>query len=323
MFATLKTNIALVRAFAYDFFRYRKFSFVLQQTSQDNRRAIIRIYTHYLEGGMCFPDVLLGYGQEKAHSVIQKLRSYKKDYGEDETVAWAVATLAKYFEFHRNLNYDLSALEAEFEVLSRKLELTENDVSGGYETVTATQIRTAASVNFEQFLLNRHSIRQYTGEIIESDIIRKIVKNAQQCPSVCNRQACRVYALTDHDDVQRVLSYQAGNEGFHHEIRTLFVVTANVGEMNLIGERYQGWIDGGIFAMTLALSIHAEGLGACFLNWSTEPPQDRALRRCLEVPDEELVITMMAAGHLKPEFRVPVSHRRSLDEILVLDPPLS
>ena len=322
MLTTISTNIALLRAFAYDFFRYRKFSFVLRQTSQDNRRASIRIFTHYLEGGMCFPDVNLGYGQDKAHSVIKKLRSYKQEFGKDETVAWAIATLAKYLEFHRRQNYDLSSLEAEFEQLSRELNLTEDGVCGGYEAVTATQIKTATSVDFEQFLRNRHSVRQYTRDSIEPDTIRKIVQNAQLCPSVCNRQTCRVYALTNPDDVQKILKYQAGNAGFHQDIHTLFVVTANVGEMNLIGERYQGWIDGGIFAMTLALSIHAEGLGACFLNWSTEPREDRALRQGLGIGEEELVITMMAAGHLKPEFRVPVSHRKSIDEVLILNPVL-
>ena len=123
--------------------------------------------------------------------------------------------------------------------------------------------------------------------------------------------------------MQKVLKFQAGNAGFHQDIHTLFVVTANVGKMSLIGERYQGWIDGGIFAMTLALSIHAEGLGACFLNWSTEPREDHALRQCLGIPPEELVITMMAAGHLKPEFRVPVSHSKSIDDVLIFNPPLT
>lgn len=323
MLTALKTHIALVRAFAYDYLRYRKFSFVLRQSSRDNRRAIIRIFVHYLEGGMCFPDVRLGYGQDKARSVIGKLRSYTQEFGTDETVAWAVATLISYFDFHRQHGFDLSSLEAEFKQLSEEMNLSDVDCSGGFETATAAQIQGAASIDFGQFLRQRHSVRQYAKGSIEPATIRKIVENAQQCPSVCNRQACKVYALTDPDDVQTVLTYQAGNSGFHQEVSTVFVVTANIGEMNLIGERYQGWIDGGIFAMTLALSIHAEGLGACFLNWSTEPNQDRALRRCLAIPDKELVITMMAAGHLKPEFPVPVSHRKNLDEVLVLDPPLS
>lgn len=321
--STLRTNINLIRAFFYDFARYRKFSFVSRQTSRSNRRAIIRIFTHYLEGGMCLPDVRLGYGQDKVKSVIGKLRPYIRDFGEDETVAWAMATLISYFEYHREHDHDLSALEAEFEKLSRESVLNDVDCSGGSEAVTAKEIRAAAMVDFQQFMQHRHSIRQYAEGSIEPDTIRRIVKNAQQCPSVCNRQSCKVYALTDQQDVQSVLNYQAGNAGFRQEIRTLFVVTANIGEMNLIGERYQGWIDGGIFAMTLALAIHAEGLGACFLNWSTEPDQDRALRKCLGIPDTELVITLMSAGHLKPEFHVPVSHRKSLDEVLILNPPLA
>ena len=47
------------------------------------------------------------------------------------------------------------------------------------------------------------------------------------------------------------------------------------------------------------------------------------MRRCVGIPDQELVITMMSAGHLKDDFVVPVSQRKSLDDILVLDPTLS
>ena len=117
-----------------------------------------------------------------------------------------------------------------------------------------------------------------------------------------------------------MLAFQAGNAGFCQDIQTVFVVTSNLSEMNLIGERYQGWIDGGIFAMTLALAIHAEGLGACFLNWSVEPAQDRAMRNHLGIADDELVITMMSAGHLKEAFSVPVSHRKPLEDVLTLNP---
>jgi nitroreductase len=95
-----------------------------------------------------------------------------------------------------------------------------------------------------------------------------------------------------------------------------------MGQMNLLGERYQGWIDGGLFAMTLALALHARGLGACFLNWSVPSARDKQLRRLIGIPDSELVITMMACGHLKPRFAVPVSQRKPLDAVLITDPPL-
>lgn len=321
MFDTLKTNLKLAAASFYDFGRYRRFSFVAKQTSRGNRRAIIRIFIHYLEGGMAFPDVRLGYGQDKAKSVMQKLRSYNADFGNDETVAWAIATLASYFAYHRERDYDLSALAEVFEDLKSAIRLDETGAcTGGTEAVTAAQIQTASMIDFESFMHHRHSVRQYAPGPVDDETIARIVRNAQQCPSVCNRQTCKVYAINDVERVQRALTYQAGNAGFRQEIQTVFVVTSNMSEMNLIGERYQGWIDGGIFAMTLALAIHAQGLGACFLNWSVEPDQDRALRHHLGIPDDELVITMMSAGHMKDTFSVPVSHRKPLDEVLVLNP---
>ena len=320
MLDTLRINARLAMAFIYDFSRYRRFSFVAHQTSRGNRRAIIRIFTHYIEGGMAFPDVRLGYGQDKAASVMTKLRSYHADFGVDETVLWALATLKSYFAYHAERDFDLSELVCDFDALSEDIAAVGQEIRGGTEDVTAAEIRAAGMIDFEKFMQHRHSVRQYATGPVDDETIMRIVRNAQQCPSVCNRQTCKVYAINNLESVQAVLAFQAGNAGFRQDIQTVFVVTSNLSEMNLIGERYQGWIDGGIFAMTLALAIHAEGLGACFLNWSVEPAQDRAMRNHLGIADDELVITMMSAGHLKEAFSVPVSHRKPLEDVLTLNP---
>lgn len=47
------------------------------------------------------------------------------------------------------------------------------------------------------------------------------------------------------------------------------------------------------------------------------------MRRCVGIPDGELVITMISAGHLKQEFSVPVSQRKPLEDVLIIDPALS
>ncbi len=304
----------------YDFERYAAHSFVEKGSSRDHRRAIIRILTHYIEGGMSFPDVRLGYGQEKIHSILDKLESYLADFGSDDTAAWAVATIADYVAYHQARDYAVEAIEDRLNIVARNVS---HASPGGVETVTKAQIQTATAFDYRAFLLNRHSVRQYTDEPIDDDTIKRIVRNSRECSNVCNRQTVKVYAFNDFDTVQELLTYQAGNAGFRQEIRTLFIVTANMAEMNLIGERYQGWIDGGIFAQTLALSIHAEGLGACFLNWSVEKETDIALRERVGIPDNELVITFMSAGHLKDHFKVPVSPRKPLDLVLSLNPPLA
>lgn len=314
---------ALAENARYDQERYAAHSFVLGGVTKEHRRAIIRIFSHYLEGGMCFADVRLGYGQEKANSVLTKLASYIDDFGVDDTVLWATDTLRSYLAFHDARGMPLSDIAARLETLTARDDWPAQTPDGGAEPVTAAQIKDAVAFDFQRFLQSRHSVRQYADTPLDDATIRRVAANARECPSVCNRQTCRLYAFNDYAAVQELLTYQAGNAGFRPEIRTLFIVTADMAQMNLVGERFQGWIDGGVFAMTLALSIHAEGLGACFLNWSVEKEQDAALRRRVGIPDNELVITMMAAGHLKPDFAVPVSKRKPVDEILSLNRPLS
>ena len=308
--------------FHYDYQRYAKHSFVSGGTTREHRRAIIRILTHYIEGGMSFPDVRLGYGQEKIHSIFDKLDTYLAEYGSDETVKWALATIADYLSFHSKQDHAVEDIAERLASFQERVSGSHDPDAGGSEIVTRKQIEEAADFDLRRFLVTRHSVRQYDGQPIDDETIRRIVQNAQECPNVCNRQTVKVYAFNERSVVQELLEYQAGNAGFRQEIGTLFIVTSNIAHMNLIGERYQGWIDGGIFAMTLALSIHGEGLGACFLNWSVEKERDQALRQRVGIPDNEIVITMMSAGHLKDSFRVPVSARKPLEGVLALNPPL-
>ena len=89
------------------------------------------------------------------------------------------------------------------------------------------------------------------------------------------------------------------------------------------GERYQGWVDGGMFAMSLAYGFHAEGLGAVMLNWSVTLRRDRELRALTGIPDSSLVITMIGFGNLPERLTVPVSQRKPLDLALALNAPLN
>lgn len=77
-------------------------------------------------------------------------------------------------------------------------------------------------------------------------------------------------------------------------------------------ERYRGWVDGGMFAMSLVYGLHAEGPGAVMLNWSAPRAQDRALRKLTGIPDSALIITTIGFGNLPPELRVSVSQRKPL-----------
>ena len=79
-----------------------------------------------------------------------------------------------------------------------------------------------------------------------------------------------------------------------------------------MGERNQCWIDGGMFAMSLVLGLHAQGLGTCFLNWSKSAPEDKAMRALLQLPPQEAIITLIAVGNLPRSLSVAKSVRPPL-----------
>ncbi|WP_316857894.1 nitroreductase family protein [uncultured Cohaesibacter sp.] len=312
----------LFENFLYDHERFAKHSFIGGSKTRDHKAALIRILTHALECGTVLPDVRLGYGKEKLASLASKLQVYIADFGYDEEVHWAINVIEAYIAFHKQKSHPVPDIEALLDSLKANLPETVEGSIGGGEDTTASAVQDAVDFDFRKFLLNRHSVRQYQPRALDEATIRRIAANAQQCPSVCNRQINKLYAFTDRTVIKELLTYHRGNEGFEQDIHTLFIVTSNLEQLNMIGERYQGWIDGGIFAMTLALSIHAEGLGACFLNWSVEKERDMALRAKVGIPDNELVITFMSAGYLKEEFRVPKSPRKPLETILSINPAI-
>ena len=321
-FARLGTELQLLLEHIYDWSRYRRGSFVLGARTQAHRQAMLHILAHSLEHGMSLPAPRPGFGKEKAESLLRKTESWLEDYGTHPSARSAFRALEAWAAYHRSAGQPVVEMEAALERLSCKWKLKEGDETGGIELTGRNKIADASKLSFSEFLRHRHSVRQYASDPVDPDIIRKAVADAQTAPSVCNRQTCRAYAFTQRDDIARLLALQSGNTGFAQEVPVLFVITADIGQMNLLGERYQGWIDGGLFAMTLALALHARGLGACFLNWSVASKRDRELRNIIGIPDAELVITMMACGHLKSEFAVPVSQRKPLDAVLITNPPL-
>jgi len=322
VFSRLGTEFRLLREHLYDWSRYRRASFVLGARVQAHQQAMLHILSHSLEHGMSLPVPRPGFGMEKAQSLLRKTESWLEDYGSHPSARSAFRALEAWASHHRTAGWPMTDMEDALARLDHKWALRRGEETGGVEFTGRDEIADAGRLDFSRFLRNRHSVRQYAPDHVDPGLIREAVADAQTAPSVCNRQACRTYAFTNREDIAQLLALQSGNTGFADEVPVLFVITSDMGQMNLLGERYQGWIDGGLFAMTLALALHARGLGACFLNWSVPSERDRELRVLVGIPDAELVITMMACGHLKPRFAVPVSQRKPLDSVLITDPPL-
>ncbi len=309
--------------FSYDYRRFRNASFINAVRPRENRRAHIHLLAHMIEYGMSLSDPRGGFGMDKVRLLASETGRYLIDYGCDASSDIGLSVLSAYIVFNEQRGLDASEAQT---LLDEILDLGGNEseaVTGGSEAVTAEEIGQRARIDFVSFMEARHSVRQYAkGVPVEFDKIERAVRAALQSPSSCNRQTSRVYAFTEPESIAKVLSHHDGNRGFGDQLGGVFVVTVDLSHWNTVGERNQCWVDGGMFAMTLALGLHAEGLGACMLNWSAARKQDMAMRACVGIPDNEVIITLIGFGHMRSEFRVPVSRRKPLDLVLSHEPPL-
>ena len=191
-----------------------------------------------------------------------------------------------------------------------------NNWSGGAVRVRRTELDRKRNGSFVEFFTSRHSVRHFTGGTIPDQIIREAVRIAQMTPSVCNRQSWRVHAFYDRDMILRLLEIQAGNRGFGDQSSVVLIITCDLTSFVDVAERYQAWIDGGMFSMSLCLALHALGYGTCCLNWSKERADDRRLREAAKLPATEQVIMLLAVGCLPDEFQVACSSRLEIDQVV-------
>lgn len=170
-----------------------------------------------------------------------------------------------------------------------------------------------------EFFRSRRSVRNFSTQPVDDAVLREAIELASAAPSVCNRAPWRV-RLYRGEDLPRVLSVQNGNRGFTDNIPVVAVISVELGAFIGVIERFQPWIEGGIFASTLQWALHAQGLQSCMLNLSLLNAHASRLRTLADIPESEVPITMMAIGHAADGHRVARSRRRTVDEILVSRP---
>ena len=82
-------------------------------------------------------------------------------------------------------------------------------------------------------------------------------------------------------------------------------------------EHNEGYVDGGLFAMSMLYSLEACGLAACPLNTMFSEENDKKTRDMLGVPDNEVFIMYIAVGRFRESSKICRSQRFGLDRILM------
>lgn len=301
--------------FLYDLKRFSKHS--IKRTYPEHKTQltakIISLY-HVLEKGLTMPDTRLGFGKERIELLISLLKLYTQKYNGNESEHYksSLKVLQSYVDLHKETDIDT-------EYISNFLikERLDNSCTGGYYEMSKDFFLDKVQGNFEDIVNVRSSIRNFSNESVSIERIKEAIKLAQQSPSTCNRQAGRVYVINDKNTIKQALELQGGANGFNHKINKLLMVGFDIESYQGSGDRYSGYIDASLFAMSLLYALTYKGLGAVSLNWSKPKETDIKLRNLVNIKPSHNIIFFIGVGHLNDTTKVAVSTRYSLEEILV------
>lgn len=283
------------------------------QLNSDQLRGRLLQKAHSIEKGLSMPNPRDFFGKAALRQLEQLIRMYE-DQGLPEdhvSIRMARGSIRAYFE--RHAGKDIPADIARFE----KLALAgPAPADTGTVTLGRDAQVLAGQGDLESVMRSRRSTRMFAPGAVNADVLRQAVALAGTSPSVCNRQSSRVYVIRDAETKSRILTLQGGNRGFGDDIDTVLVVASDMSNFRDGKERNQGFVDGGMFAMSLLLALHSKGLGTIPLNWSADRRKNAKLLRILDLPQNDLIIMMIGVGQIPESFEVAASPRRGLDELL-------
>ena len=305
----------LSNLYRYDERKFRK-SLELSKTEEVKQEQLIAniiLLGHILEKSLSNDKFELGRSFTNLRYIADVLKTYdRKGYDKSELgYQSAIATVRKVYEIHKNTKY----VKEVTNILSYSLREIQNSQSntGGVEVISNVSKKQNKKKNFEELSENRYSVRAFSDEPVEPSAIEKIVHISAKTPSVCNRQASRVRIIYDKKIIAKILEVQGGMAGYSTP-PCLMLITVDDSSFLGAHERNQGFIDGGLYAMSILYSMEYEGLAACPLNCMFLEDKEKTIRGLLNIPETEKLIMFIACGHFKESnyvcksFRYPAEH---------------
>ncbi|TRZ46027.1 nitroreductase family protein [Robertkochia solimangrovi] len=307
--------------FAYDKKKFEKNSASFNLNTNEKLKSFLIKEYHAIEKGLALQRPKVGFGQERIKNLIEYLSYYIDEYGVDDVIVVTKNVLLEYKSFDEAYNKDKNELIPLIDDILKKItdhNLKDIRIGGGTKKIKKSDVfNSISNIDFDTFFKTRYSVRDFSDEPVNVDVLLEAIDTAKYVPSVCNRQPWKAYVIRPENTElkSKLLSVQNGNKGFGDSISSLIVVTGKLSHF-FAYERNQVFIDGGMFAMSIVLALHSKGFGTCCLNLSYTAEMNRKFDEIMNFDKDTVPIMYIAVGNLKQDFKVAISNRKLLNEIV-------
>ena len=283
----------------------------------------IMLAVHSLEKGLSY-RAPRAFGAEKAVRLVELMLAASDPVRASTAYRMGAEVLAAWLSFHDAR--EASTGPAHHRVRSFLAELESDPVPdtalpAGTRVITNRDATHWGELPFDRFVRTRHSTRRYAAGALDDAVVRECVELALLSPSACNRQMVRVHFFDEEREKTLLYRTLHGTGGIDFDTCRLGIVTFDTKSLEFFGERNQGYLNAGLFAMTLVYAFHWRGIGSCLLQFGNTFKEERMLVRELGLPDTERIAVGISIGVLESDDVVPASVRRRVDEVVNLPGP--
>ena len=280
------------------------------------KQAELQIRIHALEKGMSIGRVRVGFGKEKAFSLIEDLADLLKKGGSKQFVVESVSVLQKYIEFNENMGAAMADIEIALNKLCSCYNIKSNDVGGIYN-LSLKDVSSKTQCPFDSFSQSRFSIRDFGDSPLDIDKVYAALKLCERTPSACNRQSWVIHVYTENKLVEKMFKLQGGSKGFYEQMQCAILICGDLRNYGFY-EQNLPFVDGGLYAMNLLYSLHYNGLATIPLTMGHKWRVIKKIKQEMNIPGNEIPVLLIGVGTYKDDFKVAVVQPFIGNEVLTV-----
>ncbi len=155
-------------------------------------------------------------------------------------------------------------------------------------------------MEFKEIIARRHSVRKFTDQPVEREIIDEMIAEAMTAPSSRNTRSTGFMIVEDKSLLEAIAEMRESGSAFVKDAAAAIVVLGDAEKTDL-------WVDNASISTTfLMLSAVDKGLGSCWVHVNGRPRSktdaskgmaEDYLRELLGIKDNMKVLCVLALGY--------------------------
>ncbi|MDA7537416.1 nitroreductase family protein [Akkermansiaceae bacterium] len=263
---------------------------------------IVRQY-HRIEKAMCKKPYDSSRGLRAVDNLTKLLKRYEVENDQKSCQFYVGILVLKKF-FLKN-NDETSDRFKSWE----NLDKYDKEIPAGVEITNKNYFIENSSCSFEKLARSRKSIRYFSEEEVDVNLIIKALDIAKKTPSVCNRQGWHTWVVTEPTMIDEFRRVHNGFAEKNQNLATLLVMTFKKDVFDYPLERNQGFTDAGLFSMSVMYALTSVGLASCPLNSNLLIKDKKEFSKRVGIPQNYTIVMFIAVGNYLESNRTPISHR--------------